>query len=123
MRINSTHLPAQILIVGLMAAAMVAASEAAAPGGAAAPPTSETAATTTAATDAFTLSWWSVDGGGGSSSGGTFTLAGTTGQPDVGTAAGYGQVADGGLWSGNRVTIFADDLELGDTGQWSSVVP
>lgn len=123
MRINSTHLPAGILIIGLVVAAMVAAPEAGATDGDAAPPTSETAATTTAATDAFTLSWWSVDGGGGISSGGTFTLTGTTGQPDAGTSAGNGQEADGGLWSGKRVTIFADDLELGNASRWSLVVP
>jgi len=47
----------------------------------------------------FDLSWWTVDGGGGTSSGGSYTLSGTTGQPDAGPAlSGGSYTLAGGFW-------------------------
>ncbi|MBX3356309.1 MAG: hypothetical protein KF724_11505 [Phycisphaeraceae bacterium] len=48
----------------------------------------------------FTVDWATVDGGGGDSSGGGFVLAGTIGQPDVGTMSGGGYTLTGGYWAG-----------------------
>lgn len=49
----------------------------------------------------------SIDGGGGASSAGTYTLAGTAGQPDAGSLSGGKYTLDGGLWPGllTRVVI------------------
>ncbi len=49
----------------------------------------------------------SIDGGGGLSSAGTYTLAGTAGQPDAGSLSGGKYTLDGGLWPGllTRVVI------------------
>ena len=49
----------------------------------------------------------SIDGGGGLSSAGTYTLAGTAGQPDAGTLSGGRYALEGGLWPGllTRVVI------------------
>ncbi|MFM9994237.1 MAG: hypothetical protein ACKVU4_00385 [Phycisphaerales bacterium] len=46
------------------------------------------------------LSWSSIDSGGGVSTGGGFTLTGTIGQPDAGTASGGGFEVSGGFWAG-----------------------
>lgn len=47
----------------------------------------------------YGLSWSTIDGGGGKSSGGSYTLAGTIGQPDAGPAmSGGGHTLTGGFW-------------------------
>jgi hypothetical protein len=48
----------------------------------------------------YQISWWTVDSGGGSSQSadGQYTLNGTVGQPDVGSAAGIGYALHGGFW-------------------------
>lgn len=47
----------------------------------------------------YDLSWFTMDGGGGQSSNGSYTLAGTAGQPDVGAAlTGGGYTLAGGFW-------------------------
>jgi len=74
----------------------------------------------------YDLSWWSVDGGGGSSSGGAFTVTGSVGQPDAGSAGGCGLALAGGVWSGPEpcgTPLFCDGFESGGTGAWSSVTP
>lgn len=119
---RARHLTRLAVAVVLLTAS-AAAAETPEPDRATPPEPGKTSVTVTVIADPFTLSWWSVDGGGGTSTGGTLTVTGTVGQPDAGTAASHGQVADGGLWSGLRATIFADDLELGDLGQWSVVTP
>ena len=48
----------------------------------------------------YDLSWRTVDGGGGESSGGSYTLAGSIGQPDAGTLSGGGYTLVGGFWGG-----------------------
>ncbi len=46
----------------------------------------------------FSLPWWTVDGGGGTSQGSTFTVSGTMGQTDAGTASGNVFTLTGGFW-------------------------
>ena len=47
----------------------------------------------------YDLTWWTVDGGGGEVEGGAYTLAFTTGQPEVGKALiGGGYRLTGGFW-------------------------
>ena len=47
----------------------------------------------------YDLTWNTVDGGGASSSGSGYTLAGTIGQPDAGSAmSGGGFTLVGGFW-------------------------
>jgi hypothetical protein len=46
----------------------------------------------------YDLSWWTVDGGGGTVSGGSYTLAGTIGQPDAGILTGGDYTLGGGFW-------------------------
>lgn len=55
----------------------------------------------------FTFAPASIDGGGGVSSGGSYSVAGTVGQPDSGSFAGGRYSLDGGLWPGlvTRVVI------------------
>jgi hypothetical protein len=50
----------------------------------------------------YEIPWWTVDGGGTSgASGGTYTLAGTAGQPDAGGPLSGGEYSlDGGFWVG-----------------------
>jgi hypothetical protein len=48
----------------------------------------------------FEIPWFTVDGGGGAASGGAYTLAGTIGQPDVGSLSGGGYTLSGGFWLG-----------------------
>ena len=49
----------------------------------------------------YTLDWWTVDGGGATSStGGSYSLAGTIGQPDAGTSTGGTYALSGGFWGG-----------------------
>jgi len=55
---------------------------------------------TALALSGYDLSWWTVDGGGGTVSGGSYTLAGAIGQPDVGILAGGDYTLGGGFWRG-----------------------
>ncbi len=47
----------------------------------------------------YAIDWFTIDGGGGQSSGGAYTLNGTMGQPDPGTASGGNYTLHGGFWS------------------------
>lgn len=47
----------------------------------------------------FALEPFTIDGGGGTSSGGTYTLSGTIGQPDVGVLKGGNFALEGGFWA------------------------
>lgn len=49
------------------------------------------------------LVWWTIDGGGGTSSGDGFTITGTIGQPDAGTASNGTYTLLGGFWPGPAV--------------------
>jgi hypothetical protein len=55
----------------------------------------------------YGISWWTVDGGGdalfGSSAPGTYTLTGTSGQPDAGLLTGGGYILEGGFWTSGAV--------------------
>jgi uncharacterized membrane protein len=60
---------------------------------------------TTAVLDAapaqYAMDWWTVDGGGGTVSGGSYSLSGTVGQSDAGSALEGGTYRlVGGYWSG-----------------------
>ena len=48
----------------------------------------------------YNISWWTTDGGGGTSQSadGQYTLNGTIGQPEIGTASGNGFEVGGGFW-------------------------
>jgi hypothetical protein len=46
----------------------------------------------------FELKWSTIDGGGGTSTGGVFSVSGTIGQPDAGTATGAGYQLRSGYW-------------------------
>ncbi len=48
----------------------------------------------------YDLSWHTIDGGGGAMTGGGYTLTGSIGQPDVGSAGG-GYSLNGGFWNGS----------------------
>ncbi|MEI7657571.1 MAG: GC-type dockerin domain-anchored protein [Phycisphaerae bacterium] len=53
------------------------------------------------ALEPLSIPWYTVDGGGGLSSGGSFSLAGTIGQPDAGTPMSGGSFSvRGGFWEG-----------------------
>jgi Divergent InlB B-repeat domain len=55
-----------------------------------------------AALAGYTLDWWTVDGGGATfSTGGSYSLGGTIGQPDVGTSTGGPYTLDSGFWGGS----------------------
>lgn len=81
----------------------------------------------------YSIDWYKVAGGGGTSTGGTFSVAGTIGQPDAsGAMTGGGFSVTGGFWSlisvvqtsgaptlyinhsGNTVTVFWQDV-----GSWT----
>ena len=49
--------------------------------------------------DNLSIPWWTVDGGGGTSQGGGYTLSGTIGQADAGTASGDGYSLASGFWA------------------------
>lgn len=52
----------------------------------------------------YDLSWWTVDGGGGALvAAGSYSLAGSIGQPDAATWLGDGYVLTGGFWGGDVV--------------------
>ena len=59
-----------------------------------------------AATD-YQIHWWTVDGGGctSQSADGQYTLNGTIGQPDVGTATGGNYTVKGGFWGSLSAAI------------------
>src|SRR5438132_9237552 len=53
----------------------------------------------------FDLSWSTVDGGGGTfSAGGPYSLGGTIGQPDAGSASGGQYQLNGGFWAAGDST-------------------
>mgnify|MGYP002783739173 FL=1 len=57
-----------------------------------------------AAAQPFEIPWYTIDGGGGTSAGGTFSVSGTIGQPDAGTALSGGTFTiTGGFWVGGAV--------------------
>jgi len=63
--------------------------------------------------DGYILNWWTVDGGGGISNGNGYTLNGTLGQPDAGTAArGGGYTLAGGFWHGGLAAAIQLKLYL-----------
>jgi hypothetical protein len=62
----------------------------------------------TAAHAQFQIDWYTIDGGGGTSSGGAFSLTGTIGQPDAGTANGGTFQCLGGFWGGGGVPCYAN---------------
>jgi hypothetical protein len=48
----------------------------------------------------YSIDWYKVAGGGGTSTGGVYSVSGTSGQPDAGTAMNGGQYSvTGGFWS------------------------
>lgn len=55
----------------------------------------------------YQISWWTVDSGGGisQSTNGQYTVQGTIGQPDAGSAAGSAYTLDGGFWHGITTAI------------------
>jgi hypothetical protein len=48
----------------------------------------------------YSITWWTIDGGGGTSRSADeqYSLSGTIGQPEVGTATGIGYAIKGGFW-------------------------
>jgi hypothetical protein len=56
----------------------------------------------------YDLSWWTVDGGGSAMAGGagsgTYTLTGTSGQPDAGILAQSPYLLAGGFWGRGELT-------------------
>ena len=55
-----------------------------------------------------TVKWWTVDGGGnGYSKGGTYNLAGTSGQPDAGDLPGSPYAIRGGFWGKGALVLTA----------------
>ena len=62
----------------------------------------------------FGLDWYTIDGGGHTfSTGDGFTLGGTIGQPDAGTAAGGGYTLRGGFWLGGMALSSVEDPDVG----------
>ena len=55
----------------------------------------------------YQISWWTIDSGGGSSrsADGQYTLDGTIGQLDAGSAAGGEYALQGGFWQGITVAL------------------
>jgi hypothetical protein len=53
---------------------------------------------TALADSGYQINWWTIDGGGGESAGGDYTLKGTIGQPDTGSAEGGDYTLAGGFW-------------------------
>ncbi len=48
---------------------------------------------------AYELDWWTIDGASGTSTGGAYSLSGTVGQPEAGTAmTGGSYTLNGGFW-------------------------
>ena len=57
---------------------------------------------------AYDISWWTIDGGSNTSSGGSYSLSGTTGQPDSGILTGGTYKLEGGFWVFAPGATFAD---------------
>ena len=67
-----------------------------------------------AAGNGYSVDWWTVDGGGGiSSTGGSYSLAGSIGQPDAGTASGGTYSVVGGFWGGASLVTYYIPLVTG----------
>jgi hypothetical protein len=64
-----------------------------------------TAAAPTLAEGILTIPWWTVDGGGGNSAGGSYQLAGTSGQADAGLLSGGTYTVEGGFWTPFREPV------------------
>jgi hypothetical protein len=48
----------------------------------------------------YSIDWFTMDGGGGTSTGGVYSVSGTIGQPDAGTAMSGGSYSlTGGFWA------------------------
>ena len=47
----------------------------------------------------YSIDWFTIDGGGGTSTGGVYSVSGTIGQPDAGSASGGSYSLIGGFWS------------------------
>jgi len=71
------------------------------------------------------IHWYTVDGGGETiSTGGVFTVGGTIGQPDAGTAMTGGVfTVNGGFWGGSAVTSVLADLVIVTTDSADPVLP
>jgi hypothetical protein len=68
------------------------------------------ASTPAALAQPFTIDWWTVDGGGASvQAGGTFSLGGTTGQPDAGPSMSGGTFTlSGGFWAAGAPACYVN---------------
>ncbi len=64
------------------------------------------------AADSWAIDWWSVDGGGGTSSGGSWTLAGSVGQPDAGIVQGGAFRLEGGLLASTATRSYQVNLPI-----------
>lgn len=52
----------------------------------------------------YDLTWYSIDGGGAmNSTGGSYSLAGSIGQPDAGALSGGSYTLNGGFWGGASI--------------------
>lgn len=72
---------------------------------------------TTARSQSFWVDRFTIDGGGGTSTGGVYTVSGTIGQPDAGTASGLGYSLTSGFWGVAVVQqIGAPKLSIARTG-------
>jgi hypothetical protein len=90
----------------------------------------------------YSIDWYEVSGGGGTSTGGVYTVSGTVGQHDAGTAMSGGNYSmTGGFWSlisvaqtpgapklfithsGSTVTVYWQAVSGWGLGQKSSVAP
>jgi hypothetical protein len=71
----------------------------------------------------FTINWYTIDSGGGLSTGGVYTVTGTIGQPEVGTATGGNFSLQGGFWGlvGAVQTPGAPLLSIGRTNSLMAV--
>ncbi len=74
----------------------------------------------------YDLSWFTIDGGGGSSGGGSYSLSGTIGQPDVGNMQGGSFGLEGGFWGGVCTFPAAPDAAIAAAGgqvqlSWTAV--
>lgn len=80
---------------------------------------------TTSPDQVFEILSSSVDGGGGTLSGGSFSVSGTSGEPEDGVVSRCEFAFSGGLQSSPALEIsgswiFCDGFEKGDTGAWAS---
>jgi len=73
-------------------------------------------AAASASAQTYAIPWWTVDGGGTmAASGGTYSLSGTVGQPDVGVLSGGTYSLSGGFWGGAGLGsgVFEANLAVG----------